>query len=57
MMGSDKFLLHICGPAECQPLAKIYVFADEERKKTAVALPFIRVPIGFAGVQLFDFSS
>jgi len=54
LMMCDHFLLHICRPTECRPLAKIFVFVDEERKKTAVAVPCMRLPLGRGGVQAFE---
>ncbi len=53
MMGGDDFVSHICGPAECRPLAKVYVFVDEHRKKTAVVMPLLPLPKGL-GVQAFE---
>lgn len=53
LMTTDGFMAHICGQASCQPLAKVYVFADRKRKATAVALTVLPLPKGF-GVNAFE---
>lgn len=53
LMVTDAFVAHICGPASCQPLAKICLFADRKRKKTAVPLPMFPLPEG-VGVNAFE---
>lgn len=49
----DPFIMHICGPARCRPLAKVYVLSDKEKKTTGDALDFL-LPHGQGGVQVFQ---
>ena len=50
----DPFILEICEPERCRPLAEIYVFADEQRKATAVAAPCLPFPKGSIAVEAFQ---
>jgi len=51
---ADPFILRICEPASCQPLANIYVCADTENKTTAVAMPCLPFPEGYVRVKAFQ---
>ena len=53
LLYSDPFVMYICGPARCRPLAKVYILADKEMKTTAVALKFVQLLQG-RGVQVFE---
>jgi len=36
----DSFIMHICGPAKCRPLAKVYILGYEELVTTGVGMNF-----------------
>lgn len=54
MYGVDKYLFRICSQANCRPLAKIFVLADNQEKTTGTAFPLPVLCAGGMGVQMFE---
>jgi hypothetical protein len=59
-MRSDAFLMAICGPANCHPIARVYTLADHMKATCGVHAPPLALPavapggVAVAGVEVFD---